>query len=75
MCSAVPRGRQLGGRKGKETGAVCSKQTSTEHLLSTGATLEPKGLALASGSPDLVEEMAFFKQGSGEVGGRVPSPP
>lgn len=37
------------GKKSKDTGVVCSKQISAEHQLSTGTTLEPKGLVLLLG--------------------------
>lgn len=64
MCSAIPRGGQLGGRKGKKIQVACSKQTSAEPLLSAGTTLETKGLALASVSSGLVEAMAFSLAGA-----------
>lgn len=50
------------GKKGDT--AACSKLTSAEHLLSTGATWVVKGLGLASGSPGPAEELAFLLEGA-----------
>lgn len=56
MCSAVPRGGQLGTEKGRRY----KLPIASKYLLCAGTTLVVKGLALASGNPGLTEEMAFL---------------